>query len=159
MLLSLPASEDDPISEDVRLPDIFRAIDAGEICQISRYNNEEDKLLLNAYIIKAISLINRAYNFPMGQGAIAMISEKIKANYWNLTIDDLFLFARQACDGYFGKVYGTLNVPTVMEWIDRYSSDRFDAIEAEQYIVHQNSKEEGRYRESYFDDLAKQMKK
>lgn len=61
----------------------------------------------------------------------------IKRKYYHLTPEDIKVFAYRASTRDYGKAYGRLTPSIVLEWLDTFSSLRFDEIEGITQAQHQ----------------------
>lgn len=105
-------------------------IDSEETMPIAwhrRHNGE----MAERFVCMALIDLFEAYGISERDalGRIRFVLGRITRDYYHLTPEDIKLFVERAISGDYGKCYGTLSPAVVLEWLGRYSSNRFDEIE------------------------------
>lgn len=77
----------------------------------------------------------------MNQDQIAQLTELILEDYYYMKIDDLKLCFKNAMKGRYGQVY-RIDGAVVLNWIEKYSAERFAEADNMSYREHLSSKGE-----------------
>lgn len=68
------------------------------------------------------------------ENQLEVAAELIIEDFFYFTIADFTLFGKKAIKGEFGTTYNRFDVPTLLEWLNKYRGQRF------QYAMQQNAK-------------------
>lgn len=79
----------------------------------------------------------------MDEFQVADLADDIIENYYWLKIDDLKLCFKFAKVGRYGVTY-RIDAPTVLAWLDKYSTQRLNTAEELSYMQHASTKTETR---------------
>lgn len=139
---------------------VVQRIDQGETAQISLYRKHSPDDII-AFITLELIGLSEFYNNGLSVEQIKATIDVIVARYYHLTPEDIRLFCLKAKSCEFGKVYGTLTPPTVIEWLDQYDRRRDEAIEASNYTAHASLKEARHYYQAdidrHFNNICKRI--
>lgn len=101
---------------------------------------------------------------PLRDNQIDNIAREIVAEFYTLTIPDVYLVFRQAKTGIYGDFYDSLDMPKVMQWFRQYFEDRCQAAaqdsinSAGKYRTEDSRRDSERWAQ-YFDRMNKNNKK
>lgn len=116
-------------------------LDRGEAMPLVQHRlHNEDELNKTLVLFLTPLFEMDGLDFPTSRRYIEIMLPIIKRKYYHLTPEDIKVFAYRASTRDYGKAYGRLSPSIVLEWLDTFSSLRFDEIEGITQAEHQSLK-------------------
>ena len=84
---------------------------------------------------------------PMSQNQVSFIVETFIRDYSMENIDDIALFCQRAATGRYGKAYGGLDQPTILEWFSKYLDEKYEEKETQ---IHKQQRQQAIEQEEAF---------
>lgn len=143
-VLLLPSVNEGGGSCSYQLPDIFRALERGEIRNIGYWRTEPNGLdLLKEVIAEMLLDLSEFHGNELGGRSIVLLTQSIISTFSDLSPDEIRLFVSEACSGRWKK-FGALTASQVMEWLQAYRAERYQQADEDSYIAHQQAKSDRR---------------
>jgi len=122
------------------VPSTIKDAQEGVSLSVIRKHNP---VLLDLSIGVLLEDLARSFNAQWSERMMLSIVDRITNKYWYLKIDEIAFVFSNAIDGIYGKVYGQIQISTVMEWLHEYDvNDRLSYHESRNAIHKESS---GRY--------------
>lgn len=109
---------------------------------IIRAKNEQSVELLAKRIVDGINNYLDAVDLrnTMNTNQVLLAAQFIIEEHPHLPVKALDLFFRDAAKGKFGPHYNKMDIPTLMQWLQKFHNDYDMMIEEEAYRAHQSTK-------------------
>ena len=108
------------------------------LATVRKYQEEQTALDAIVEIISfAAALVNTERNLTPMQ--VEYIAAEIMEQYFYLTLGDIRFLMKQGIAGKYGEIYGRLDVPVVMGWVEKYADDRANHAETRSAQVHKSN--------------------
>lgn len=99
-----------------------------------------------AFVIRVvIKLLNETCKLvknDLSGDDIVTLSEVLLQDFWMLKIDDFVLCLRNGTKGKYGKIYGTLHFPHVLDWFRKYQESKDGLVIGNSENDHLHSKQD-----------------
>jgi hypothetical protein len=82
--------------------------------------NRHNPALLELSIGVLLEDLARSFNAQWSDRIMLSIVDRITNKYWYFKIEEIAFVFSNAIDGIYGKVYGQIQISTVMEWLHEY---------------------------------------
>lgn len=102
---------------------------------------KSDEATVREIITRALMEMNMITDGNLDRLKINYIYSIIIHEYPFLKLEEIILVIKDGCLGKFGKIYGKLNIATVMQWFYDYIKQRDDYFETQLEIESSQSKE------------------
>jgi hypothetical protein len=76
----------------------------------------------------------------MNPKQVLLASQLIVEKHPHLPIKALDVFFKNAVCGEFGHHYNRMDIPTLMQWLQKFENDYFDMVDEQAYQAHQSTK-------------------
>lgn len=140
------------------LEDVFACQDAGMrgIGGIAKQFGEES---VQSVLIIMIAGLQRSFNVgnPMSEYQIRECCDLIREQYNYLTPADLKVFTAGVKSGKYGTSYNRIDTQVVMEWLQKYVQERFEAAEYYQNKAHKQLRASEVLSEEQIADIKKRF--
>jgi len=86
------------------------------------YGDKKIAAIIKLYLIDLCENVNLTR--PLRDAQVENIAREIVAEYYSMTIADVYVIFRKAKTGEYGDFFGSLDMPKVMSWFREYFADR-----------------------------------
>jgi hypothetical protein len=109
---------------------------------IIRAKNEQGVETLAAHIVSKINYYLNAVDLKhsMNEAQVLLCAKFIIEEHPHLPLKAMDMFFDDAIKGKFGHHYNKMDIPTLMQWLQKFENTYFDMVEEQAYQAHQSTK-------------------
>ena len=103
---------------------------SGALATLRKDNEQSIVINLSALMVEFCSIYKVDDSKSLTDNEIKEVVQIILADYFFLKWDDMLIFLKNAKKGAYGKIYGSLDMPTFFQMLDTYCDNRREVAQA-----------------------------
>lgn len=109
---------------------------------IIRAKNEQGVDTLAAHVVSKINYYQNAVglNHPMNEAQVLLCAKFMIEKHPHLPLKALDIFFDEAIQGNLGHHYNRMDIPTMLQWLQKFENNYFDMVEEQAYAEHMSTK-------------------
>lgn len=109
---------------------------------IIRAKNEQGVDTLAAHVVSKINYYQNAvgFNHPMNEAQVLLCAKFMIEKHPHLPLKALDIFFDEAIQGNLGHHYNRMDIPTMLQWLQKFENNYFDMVEEQAYAEHMSTK-------------------